>query len=67
MTVEGQTDRVCHIRSIRTVINYCIFKCQLLEKKHYNIYISYLDSRLWSEGQKRKKYIVVTQKCGINL
>lgn len=39
MTVEGQTDRVYHIRSIRTVINYCIFKCQVLEKKHFNIHI----------------------------
>lgn len=40
MTVEGQTDRVCHIRSIRTLINYCIFKCQVLEtKKNYNIHI----------------------------
>jgi len=42
MTVEGQTDLVCHIRSIRTVINYCIFKCQVLEtkkKKYYNTHI----------------------------
>jgi len=33
MTVEGQTDHVCHVRSIRTVINYCIFKYQVLETK----------------------------------
>jgi len=44
MTVEGQTDRICHIRSIRTVINYCIFKCQVLEKKNIIKFISYLNS-----------------------
>jgi hypothetical protein len=42
MTVEGQNDHVCHVRSIRTVINYCIFKYQVLETKkkktlEYNI------------------------------
>lgn len=60
MTVEGQTDHICHIRSIRTIINYCIFKCQVLEtnKKKTLEYNSYLNSWLWSKGHK-KKYVAL--------